>query len=84
MVMRRLVILGAGTAGTTVANKLRRRLARDEWRITVIDRRGDECYRSVRKVWRAAGIAKHRAGTDQSQKPQPKHIRARWKAMTAT
>ena len=44
MVMRRLVILGAGTAGTTVANKLRRRLARDEWRITVIDRDRDHLY----------------------------------------
>ena len=42
--MRRLVILGAGTAGTTVANKLRRRLALDEWRITVIDRDRDHLY----------------------------------------
>jgi sulfide:quinone oxidoreductase len=42
--MRRLVILGAGTAGTTVANKLRRRLAIDEWRITVIDRDRDHLY----------------------------------------
>src|SRR3954453_13041554 len=42
--MRRLVILGAGTAGTTVANKLRRRLAPDEWRITVIDHDRDHLY----------------------------------------
>ncbi|TRW44087.1 NAD(P)/FAD-dependent oxidoreductase [Georgenia yuyongxinii] len=35
--MKRLVILGAGTAGTMVANKLRRRLPR-EWSITVVDR----------------------------------------------
>jgi len=42
--MRRLVVLGAGTAGTTVANKLRRRLALDEWRITVIDRDRDHLY----------------------------------------
>ena len=34
--MKRVVILGAGTAGTMAANKLRHRLD-DEWRITVID-----------------------------------------------
>jgi sulfide:quinone oxidoreductase len=42
--MRRLVVLGAGTAGTTVANKLRRRLPLDEWRITVIDRDNVHVY----------------------------------------
>ncbi|WP_112237286.1 type III sulfide quinone reductase, selenoprotein subtype [Kribbella monticola] len=36
--MKRLVILGAGTAGTMVANKLRRRLPMDEWQFTVVDR----------------------------------------------
>ena len=36
--MKRLVILGAGTAGTMVANKLRRRLSLREWQITVLDR----------------------------------------------
>ncbi|WP_148616362.1 type III sulfide quinone reductase, selenoprotein subtype [Nocardioides rubriscoriae] len=35
---RRLVVLGAGTAGTMIVNKLRRRLPRDEWEITVVDR----------------------------------------------
>ena len=33
-----LVVLGAGTAGTMVANKLRRRLTGSEWEITVVDR----------------------------------------------
>ena len=33
--MRRLLILGAGTAGTMIANKLHRRLSADEWAITV-------------------------------------------------
>jgi len=42
--MRRLVILGAGTAGTMVANKLRRRLAFDEWQITVVDRDNVHLY----------------------------------------
>jgi sulfide:quinone oxidoreductase len=35
--MRRLLVLGAGTAGTMVVNKLRHRLARDQWRITVVE-----------------------------------------------
>jgi sulfide:quinone oxidoreductase len=35
--MRRLVVLGAGTAGTMVVNKLRRALSRDEWSIAVVD-----------------------------------------------
>ncbi len=35
--MRRLLVLGAGTAGTTVVNKLRPRLPEDEWSITVVD-----------------------------------------------
>ena len=36
--MRSLVVLGAGTAGTMVVNKLRRRLPSREWRITVVDK----------------------------------------------
>jgi sulfide:quinone oxidoreductase len=35
-VMRRLLVLGAGTAGTMVVNKLRRRLSQD-WQITVVE-----------------------------------------------
>ncbi|HEY3513998.1 FAD/NAD(P)-binding oxidoreductase [Kribbella sp. NPDC051137] len=42
--MKRLVILGGGTAGTMVANKLRRRLPLSEWRITVIDRDSRHLY----------------------------------------
>jgi sulfide:quinone oxidoreductase len=36
--MNKILILGAGTAGTIMANKLRKALDRDEWRITVVDR----------------------------------------------
>jgi len=35
--MRRLVVLGAGTAGTMAATKLRRRLPARDWSITVVD-----------------------------------------------
>lgn len=36
--MRRLLVLGGGTAGTMIVNKLRRKLARGEWEVTVVDR----------------------------------------------
>src|SRR5690349_14239044 len=42
--MNRLVILGGGTAGTMVANKLRRALAPAEWSVTVVDRDGRHVY----------------------------------------
>lgn len=35
--MRKLLVLGAGTAGTMVVNRLRRRLGRAEWNMTVVD-----------------------------------------------
>ncbi|MBC7631517.1 FAD/NAD(P)-binding oxidoreductase [Aeromicrobium sp.] len=42
--MRRLVILGGGTAGTMIANKLRHRLDHGEWSITVVDRDDEHHY----------------------------------------
>ena len=36
--MKKLVILGAGTGGTIMANKLRKVLDRDEWEITIVDK----------------------------------------------
>lgn len=35
--MKRIVILGAGTAGTMMANKLRKALEKEEWKITIVD-----------------------------------------------
>ncbi len=35
--MQHLIVLGAGTAGTMVVNKLRPRLPRSEWKITIVD-----------------------------------------------
>ncbi|MEN6481343.1 MAG: FAD/NAD(P)-binding oxidoreductase [Anaerolineaceae bacterium] len=35
--MKKIVILGAGTAGTMVANRLARRMNLNEWQITVVD-----------------------------------------------
>ncbi|NCF64789.1 MAG: FAD-dependent oxidoreductase [Chloroflexi bacterium] len=35
--MKKILILGAGTAGTMLANKLTHILSRDEWKITIVD-----------------------------------------------
>lgn len=35
--MKNIVILGAGTAGTIMANKLRKTLSQNEWKITIVD-----------------------------------------------
>jgi sulfide:quinone oxidoreductase len=42
--MKRLVVLGAGTAGTMVVNKLRQRLDRREWEITIVDQDDRHLY----------------------------------------
>ncbi len=42
--MNRLLILGGGTAGTIVANRLRRRLDEDSWQITVVDQDDRHLY----------------------------------------
>ncbi|MCB9781320.1 MAG: tryptophan 7-halogenase, partial [Alphaproteobacteria bacterium] len=42
--MKHLVILGAGTAGTMMAHKLRRALSADEWSISVIDQDDQHVY----------------------------------------
>lgn len=41
---RNLVVLGGGTAGTTVVNKLRKKLAINKWSITVIDKDNQHIY----------------------------------------
>ena len=42
--MKRLLVLGCGTAGTMVVNKLRRRLDRSQWHITVVDQNDNHLY----------------------------------------
>jgi len=42
--MRNLLVLGAGTAGTMVANRMRRVLSHDTWTITVVDRDDSHLY----------------------------------------
>jgi sulfide:quinone oxidoreductase len=42
--MKNLLILGAGTVGTTIANRMRNVLDSDEWRITIIDQEANHYY----------------------------------------
>jgi sulfide:quinone oxidoreductase len=41
--MKRLVVLGAGTAGTMAANRMRKSLPADDWSVTIVDR--DDLHR---------------------------------------
>lgn len=42
--MKHLVILGAGTAGTMMANHLRRELPKSEWKMTIVDQEKTHYY----------------------------------------
>lgn len=42
--MKKLVILGAGLAGTMMLNKLRRELDDDEWNLTIVEKDHDHYY----------------------------------------
>jgi sulfide:quinone oxidoreductase len=42
--MKKMLILGAGTAGTMVANRLHRMLDTDEWHITIVDQNESHYY----------------------------------------
>jgi sulfide:quinone oxidoreductase len=42
--MKKLVILGAGTGGTIMANKLRKVLDRSEWEMTIVDEEKNHFY----------------------------------------
>ena len=56
--MKHLLILGGGTAGTITANKLRKKLSKAEWDITVVDR--DDAHRG-RLVDAAMPVGDHRS-----------------------
>lgn len=42
--MKKILILGAGTGGTIMANKLRKSLDREEWDITIVDKHKTHYY----------------------------------------
>ncbi len=42
--MKKLLILGGGTAGTMMANKFRKALDREEWEITIVDKHKTHYY----------------------------------------
>lgn len=69
--MRKLVILGSGTAGTIAANKLRRLLPRDEWDIAIVEQQGTHYYQPA---FLFIPFGKYRA--EKSKKPASKYIPA--------
>lgn len=42
--MKKLLILGAGTAGSIMANKMRKHLNVNDWSITIVDKEKDHYY----------------------------------------
>jgi len=42
--MKRLLIIGGGTAGTMMANKLRKALEKDDWEMTIVDKHKTHYY----------------------------------------
>ncbi|NWK56697.1 NAD(P)/FAD-dependent oxidoreductase [Verrucomicrobiaceae bacterium N1E253] len=42
--MKNILILGAGTAGTIMANQLRKKMNLEQWKITIVDKEGDHYY----------------------------------------
>ena len=42
--MKKLLILGAGTGGTMMANKMRKELPREDWDITIVDQEKTHYY----------------------------------------
>ncbi len=64
--MKKLLILGGGTAGTLMSAKMRRALPRDEWAITVVDQDDTHVYQPGLLfvpfgVYRARDIVRSRA-----------------------
>lgn len=64
-----LLILGAGTAGTILASKLRRKLALEVWRIIIIDKEPDHYYQSG-----YLGLVFGQISSNQVCKPKQKFI----------
>ena len=42
--MKQVLVLGGGTAGTMVVNQLHKKLAKDQWQITVVDETNSHIY----------------------------------------
>lgn len=65
--MKKIVVLGAGTAGTMMANKLVRALPEREWKVTVVDRDDTHVYQPGLlflpfQMYREEDIVKPRSG----------------------
>jgi 2-polyprenyl-6-methoxyphenol hydroxylase-like FAD-dependent oxidoreductase len=58
--MKRVLILGAGTGGTMMANKLVRVLPARDWRVTVVDRDDDHYQQAISSSRSESTAARHR------------------------
>jgi len=57
--MKNILILGAGTAGTIMANHLRKRVDRAEWKITIIDKEGAKALAKSLEGWKGGRLVMH-------------------------
>ena len=69
--MKKLLILGGGTAGTMVANRLAHELDRDEWQITIVDQ--TKHYYQPGFLFIPFGIYCKRRGEGEARLPAPRH-----------
>ena len=51
MATRNIVILGAGSAGTMMANHLKHKLHDHDWKVTIIDENQNSLFRSTLNKW---------------------------------
>lgn len=72
--MKRIVILGAGTGGTLIANRLVRELPLDKWDIVVVDRDNQHHYQTGYQMV-AFGLLKPRQVVKPRDKYLPKEAR---------
>ncbi len=74
--MKQLLILGAGTGGTIVANMLRHELNRGDWAITVIDKSAQHLYQPglLFIPFRLYGYETAADVARPIEKPLPKHV----------
>lgn len=75
--MKKLLILGAGTAGTMMLNKLRKKLSKAEWEITIIDKDKNHYYQPG-FLFVPFGIYKKEEIVKPKDKFFPKDIKAIW------
>ncbi len=67
--MKTLLILGAGTGGTMVANKMVQNLDLQEWRIIIVDRDENHYYQPGLSVHPIRHLRSRRCGQAEAELP---------------